>query len=300
MGAKILLVGSTGYVGNALKNRMKETGLDFATLDRVKGGDKNTFSVTTSHGTSSNNLTDPSFFTDSFSPDWILNLAADVSKSQSPKDVVNLIDANSTLPGLLGSHAQQLGKDVKILHLGTYSYKSDTSDYQPQTFYAASKFSGEKFLEYFSREIGVRVCIFHSYDIYGPKQPHERLVPSTIKKIMDGDKIATTPGEQEFRPLYVEDLIKVLISSFDNEDYFFSSAFNQFDIYGPETFLVRDIPQIIAKKLPKSAGEFVHELSKPYTGNEIMYFNPCHSLPEIDFAWTRFDEGLEKIITDMD
>lgn len=297
MDNKPLIIGSSGYVGYSLTSRLRREKIPFATLNRNKKGDGASFRFADGEQEIIGRLEDATFLGIKISPSFIVNLAADVSKGEAPDVVTDIVNANSLLPALIGSQAKAQNKRVRILHLGTYSHKSDVSDYDPQTFYAASKYAGEKFLEYFSKGSKISTCVLHTYDIYGPHQPHERLIPQTIRKLRTGESIVTTPGEQDFRPLFIEDLVALIISSLEPKSAFFENDYNQFDIYGPETLKVRDVPTLIAKQMRLQESDWITHQTMPYSGKEIMHFRPCHNLPEVEFEWTTFEQGISKILS---
>jgi nucleoside-diphosphate-sugar epimerase len=263
-----------------------------STLNRVRDDNPFEFVLCRAGKELVGDIRDESFFSEARNDDVVLSLAADVTKKQSAQAASNLILANCMLPSILGAHYSN--SNTHLIHIGTYSHKSDVQDDDPQTFYAATKRAGEQFLKYFASENSLLVTVLHTYDIYGPDQPHKRLIPSIVESLKAAEKIITSPGEQEFRPVFVDDIVRLLVQmSWDDGPS--RDKFKELDVYGPELFLVRDMPRAIADALDIELGIGQVERTSSYSGREIMKFNPCHSLPKFQGKWTTLSEGVKQI-----
>ncbi len=293
---KILLLGSSGYVGEKLNLHLKNNyNFKILTLNRVDSSNPFLFElndgITVIHG----DLRDPNFLNDSLNVDVVVNAIGDVTKSHEPQSIESLVNANSLIPALVASHFS--GSAIKFIQLGTFSHKSDLSNYHPQTFYAATKYAGEQFLRYFSINGKLTIIVFHTYDIYGENQPHNRLLKYLISSIQNREQILISRGEQELTPIYISDLVEnicaAIIQNFDHE-----SKYIEFDAYGPETFLVKDLPWIISECMGVELPNPQVSMSLPYSGKEIFKFNPCHrSLISLN-KLTPLSEGIKRIMRD--
>jgi len=269
-----------------------EANMHVSTLNRVRGDNPFEFVLCRQGTELVGDIREESFFSQARNDDVVLSLAADVTKKQHARDVSDLILANCLLPSILGAHYSD--SDTHLIHIGTYSHKSDAQEYDPQTFYAATKRAGEQFLKYFVSANRLSVTVLHTYDIYGPNQPHKRLIPAIIESLKAGELIVTSPGEQEFRPVYVDDIVKLLVRMCSDDDSG-RARFREFDVYGPELFLVKDMPRTIAEVLDIKVDSEQVERTSSYSGREIMKFNPCHDLPDFQGEWTTLSEGVQQI-----
>jgi len=290
---KTLLVGSSGYVGARVFNTLNYSSTtEVSTLNRTGGNNPFAFVLNSQGQTIEGDIRNESFLSGVHDSDVVLSMAADVSKRQNPMDTANLVMANALLPALLGSHFS--GSKTRIVHIGTYSHRSDLQEYDPQTFYAATKIAGERFLDYFAQDSLVTTTMLHTFDIYGPRQPHLRLIPMIIDKLKAGAVINLTEGDQEIRPVFVDDLVRnlVWIASQNNLAERGSEAY---DVFGPETFLVKELPQYIANCLDLNITDEQVSRITPYSGKEIMKFNPCHGLAPGNDRWTSLADGLNQM-----
>ena len=275
-----------------LSSLEQKASVHVSTLNRVQGDNPFEFVMCRAGNELVGDIRDESFFSEARNDDVVLSLAADVTKKQNARDVSGLILANCLLPGILGAHYSN--STTHLIHIGTYYHKSDAEEYDPQTFYAATKRAGEQFLKYFVSTNRPSVTVLHTYDIYGPAQPHKRLVPLIIESLKAGEQIITSPGEQEFRPVFVEDIVKLLVQMSLDDDAGCAN-FREFDVYGPELFLVKDMPRAIAEMLDIKVGSEQVKRTSSYSGREIMKFNPCHDLPNFQGEWTTLSEGVKQI-----
>lgn len=291
---KLLITGSRGYVAKNLITELNNNHPEVRvmTLNRVSRKEPFLFSLHDELIEKVADIRSPDFFNGLYLPDHVLSIAADTSKLEDPQSVSDLVAANSMLPALLASHLSN--KNINFIHMGTFSHKSDSSEYDPQTFYSATKFAGEKLLEFFSRNKRISLTILHTYDIYGPKQPHRRLIPTIIEKLEKNQEIHIVLGSQEFRPVYIDDVIRALLGLiYKPTEYAEDTVI--YDLYGPETFRIAEIPGEIATILGYPLSRIQLKIVSKSKYKEIMHFRPCHALPELPVEWTRIEAGIRKM-----
>jgi len=285
----LLVFGSTGYVGRTLCKRLSEIGLPFSTLNRVRGGDPFLFLLKDGQEESQGDIRDEGFLRE-LNYGSVVILAAETSRKRDPKTTADLVHANALLPAVLGANFSDKG--TNIIFASTYSYRKFGFDYFTQSAYAASKCAGERMLEYFSTRSFLSSVVRHIHDVYGPNQPHNRLIPYVYSKVQSGQELHLSPGDQEISPLFVGDLVEVIIRLAQDLSRKIGS-FSQFDVFGPDVIQVKDLPNTLVKALglelePKKIRLGKHD----YREREIMVFDNCHPLPVIDLNWTPFSQGL--------
>lgn len=287
---QVLIVGSNGYLGSQLRTNLGRDGrFEVHTLSRsgVEGSSILKFDEGLDSEVTAS-IYDSELFRES-SFDFVVNCAASTLRDSSPSSVGSLVDANVLLPSLLGSHLSD--GSARLIHVGTYSHKSDEASLDPQTFYAGTKFAGELLAEWFVN-VGLRLTTLHVYDIYGPGQPHNRLIPKIIETLKCREPMEMTPGAQEFRPLFVEDLIAVITEMLLAPGH---DGKETFDVYGPDLLRVKEMPKVVSTALDLPFNDSLFPMTRPYAPREIMLFNPCHPLPNKDKPWTTIEEGLKRV-----
>ncbi len=287
-------MGSNGYLGQNLKSHLeKENMHEILTLNRLDLTNSFLFELNDRNKKILGDLRDQTFLNENNSIDVIVNAPGDVTKTDMPENIEGLVYANSIIPAIVASRFGN--SSIKFIQIGTFSHKSDLLHYQPQTFYAATKFAGENFLKYFSEKKDLSIVVFHTYDIYGENQPHNRLLRYLINSIQSRTKILTTPGEQEFTPIYIKDLVKNICYAI-SQDFQPNSNYIEFDAFGPETFKVRDLPVILSQYIGIPLESNQVEMKLPYTGKEIFKFNPCHKSLISRDEMTPLSAGIKSII----
>ena len=96
----------------------------------------------------------------------------------------------------------------RIIVVGTcYEYGPD-GGLDPGNVYAASKVAAWAFCRVAYRAYGTPVVVARPFNVYGPGQHSQALIPAAIQAALEGRDFPTTPGEQRRDFLYVNDLIR--------------------------------------------------------------------------------------------
>jgi nucleoside-diphosphate-sugar epimerase len=222
----------------------------------------------------------------------VINLAASVRKDDSGPALQELLKANVEFTSML-AHAATTNECTKLVQISTYSTSVDGKSYTPQTLYAATKKAAEDIAIYFSYVRGLDLKILNFYDIYGPKQPHVRLINALGHALLDSLNIEISEGTQEFSPLYIDDAVNAIIHAMTLESKT-TTSYGHWSVHGPEVMLVRDVPNRIANALGLTWGLNQVALTKPVREFEIARFIPRQaSLPGWQ-AVTKFEMGIRE------
>ena len=81
---------------------------------------------------------------------------------------------------------------------------------QPQTRYAEAKLELRKQLELLSKKSSLSFAWARIFNVYGPRENAERLMPSCIAALKKGIRFPTSRGEQKRDYLYVDDVAAAL------------------------------------------------------------------------------------------
>jgi UDP-glucose 4-epimerase len=83
----------------------------------------------------------------------------------------------------------------------------------PYNAYAASKVAAWAFGRMYWRAHGLPVVTVRPFQVYGPGQPPQCLIPAAIRAVVSGEDLAMTPGEQERDFIYVQDVVDGLLAT---------------------------------------------------------------------------------------
>lgn len=150
-------------------------------------------------------------------PKYIVNFAAESHVDNSIKDCQPFVDTNISGTINLLQHSRNLDSLEKFIHIstdevyGSLELDSDdsfheTTQYQPNNPYSASKAASDHFVRAFHKTYGVPAIITNCSNNYGPGQNSEKFMPTIIKKAAKDQKIPVYGDGLNVRDwLFVED-----------------------------------------------------------------------------------------------
>lgn len=137
-----------------------------------------------------------------YKPDIVVHLAAEshVCRSISgPKEFVhtNVVGTFNLIEEFYQLHKENLkNPSLRFIHVSTDEVFgeletneppfSETTNIQPRSPYAASKAASDHIVQSFFHTYGVPTIITNCSNNYGPNQHEEKLIPATIKRILEG------------------------------------------------------------------------------------------------------------------
>jgi nucleoside-diphosphate-sugar epimerase len=93
---------------------------------------------------------------------------------------------------------------------------SDNIKGNPSTIYGLSKLMASKYLFLYIKK-NFPFTILRLYQVYGPNQNKDRILPMIINSALRGEKFNCSSGVQNRDFLYVDDVIKAILKCFENK-----------------------------------------------------------------------------------
>lgn len=90
------------------------------------------------------------------------------------------------------------------------SPQSENKKCNPKGSYGLSKYKASKFLKNFGKLYNFPYIIIRPYQIYGPNQKNNRLIPQTIEACLKNKKFDCTDGSQKRDFLFIDDFIELI------------------------------------------------------------------------------------------
>ena len=153
-------------------------------------------------------------------PSHLLHLAWTVTPGLRTTSAANLQWVNASL-SLLEAFGANGGQRVVMVGTGieyqpTDRACSETTPLGPTSLYGACKAGLSVMLPAFGERYGVRSTAWaRLFNLYGPREHPDRLVPSAIRALLQGQTMPCTHGEQTLDYLYVEDAADGLVALLD-------------------------------------------------------------------------------------
>jgi len=201
---QILVTGGAGFIGSNFVTRTLETKLNvqITVLDSLTyAGSKNNLDPLTDEiefvvGDIRNaNLVDELVS----GSDLVVHFAAESHNDNSLKNPALFFDTN--VMGTLNLANSCVVHDVRLHHISTDEVFGDlplvgnelfslSTPYNPSSPYSASKAAGDHLIRSWVRSFGLRATISNCSNNYGPRQHWEKLIPNTIRTLLEGGRAA--------------------------------------------------------------------------------------------------------------
>lgn len=163
---------------------------------------------------------------DVYRPDAIIHLAAEthtdnVIKQPDPFIHSNIIGTYNLLTASLElwqKHVPHLrlhyvSTDEVFGRIAGDRLLSETSNYAPDSSYAASKAAADHLVGAWHNTYGLPITISHSGYNYGPFQHHEKQIPTIVRHCLEHKPITVCGNDQNIRDwLYIDDHVDALLT----------------------------------------------------------------------------------------
>ncbi|KRB57276.1 dTDP-glucose 4,6-dehydratase [Flavobacterium sp. Root186] len=319
---KILITGGAGFIGSHVIRRFVNKypnyqifNLDALTyagnLENIKDiEDKSNYKFV------KGDVVDESFINDLFSKhnfDGVLHLAAESHVDRSIEDplafvktnvigTMNLLNAakNQWKGNYEGKRFYHISTDEVYGSLGAEGLFTETTAYDPNSPYSASKASSDHFVRAYGETYGLPYVLTNCSNNYGSYHFPEKLIPLFINNIINNKPLPVYGDGNYTRDwLFVEDhaiAIDLVFHAGKNHETYNIGGFNEWK----NIDLVKLLCNLMDKKLGRTIGSSQELITyvKDRPGHDLRYAIDATKINR-DLGWkpsVTFEEGLEKTI----
>ena len=261
-------------------------------------------------------ITDASFIDQLFQQedfDGIIHLAAESHVDRSISDPMAFVNTNVIGTVNLLNAAREIWKDdyqEKLFYhistdevygsLGETGFFLETTAYDPQSPYSASKASSDHFVRAYANTYDLPVVVSNCSNNYGPNQFPEKLLPLCINNVKNGKPLPVYGKGLNIRDwLYVVDharAIDVIYHTGKVNETYNIGGFNEWK----NIDIVRLLCDLVDEKLGKTKGTSQELITfvKDRAGHDMRYAIDATKIKE-ELGWEpslQFEEGLSKTI----
>ena len=186
---KILILGSTGYIGSVLIEKLIE--LNYSVYAYRRGGlvTKKNKKINYIYGDLSTNK----FWRKNIkNKDYLINLISNENKFGLEVDFINNFEINVKIMMHALKAAKEFNKKIKILSLGSENQHgiankipvNEKYEDKPVTFFAINKLIIEKYMSFFSDNFKIQTINLRLPNVYGPTYDIKNFLKISLNKII--------------------------------------------------------------------------------------------------------------------
>ncbi len=318
----LLITGGAGFIGSHLVRRLvkKYKNYTIVNLDALTyaGNLENLKDIEEEPNYTfvKGDITDESFLKNIFAKysfDGVIHLAAESHVDRSISDPLAFVRTNIlgtvNLLNVAKEHWKDDTENKRFYHvstdevygsLGAEGLFTETTAYDPNSPYSASKASSDHFVRAYGETYGLPFVISNCSNNYGPNHFPEKLIPLFINNIIENKSLPVYGDGRYTRDwLYVEDhatAIDLLFHKGKNHETYNIGGFNEWQ----NIDLVKLLCKIMDEKLERTEGssEKLITYVRDRPGHDLRYAIDAGKINR-ELGWkpsVTFEQGLEKTV----
>ena len=275
MGKKILVTGSTGFVGRHLVPDILNGGHSVLELTRSISKSYELFGNKTLKIDINDSLFKEKII--EYKPEIVIHLASYLSASDEMADILKLIEANL------------------FINTGTFSeYKNGDEELIPAYFYAATKTASRSIIDYYSNTYCFKQATVIPYNIYGGNDSQKKIIDLIFDSINSEDYLDLSPGAQVLDFIHINDITDFYLFLIEN----FSIIDNKqvIKLGTGKGHTLREVAQLVEQITQQKTK--INWGAKDYRKSDVMYAVASSDKQNNELDWypkISLIEGIKKM-----
>ena len=293
LGKKILVTGSTGFVGRHLVPDILNGGHSVLEITRSISKSSELFG----NKTLKIDINDPLFKEKiiEYNPEIVIHLASYLSASDQMADILKLMEANLLFLSKLLNAVSETNLEL-FINTGTFSeYLKGDEELIPAYFYAATKTASRCIVDYYSNTYGFKQTTIIPYTIYGGNDSQKKIIDLIFDSINSEAYLDLSPGGQILDFIHVNDVTDFYLLLVENV-----SIIDNKKVYKLGTgkgHTLKEVAQLVEGITQQKTK--INWGAKDYRKSDVMYAVANIDKQKNEFNWTpkiSLIEGIEKMI----
>lgn len=240
---KVLITGSTGFVGKTLVNFLhKKSIADMCLL--VRNREKAVKLFSDLYPIISTNDSNWDVEIVRFNPDVVLHLAAHYTNQRDKESIKELLESNILFTTLLLEAVSHTSCSC-FINIGTFTEYSDGCvEYQPNNLYSATKTAIRPILKYYQTQSLWKWINVVIYSPYGRRNESKKVIDFLLDAIYSDTQVDFSPGEQILDFIHVDDIADFFITLIQSMPNLIDSYY-QFYLGTGQGHTIREVAQVM-------------------------------------------------------
>jgi UDP-glucose 4-epimerase len=301
----VLVTGGAGFVGSRFVKELSETGMNVVAVDNCFAGDPTLLGDDIRFEQVDIQTKAFRDLVSTVNPDAIIHLAAIHYVPYCNENPEEAFDVNVMGTRSLLSAARTLPNLEAIIFASSAAVyppregpNNEASETGPTDIYGRTKLIGEALMELFAEQTNTSTVSTRLFNIYGPNETNEHLVPAVLKQVRSGKReieLGNLTPKRDF--IHISDVTSALMTLLKEAE----DGYNTYNVGTGTEYSVREVVEQTSDALGEEIEirqdeERVRESDRPHLQADI-------SKMRADFDWeptVEFVDGLRDLLRQDD
>lgn len=304
-GKRVLVTGGAGFVGSHVTRRLLDEGATVDVVDNLFGGNRSLVAEAATLHELDIRSDELSTVVAAREPDIIVHLAAlhyIPYCNEHPEETfeVNVMGTRNVLEA--ASSLDALERFVYASTAAVYPPRDrphvETDATGPMDVYGRTKLVGEDLVELFHEQTGVSAVSARLFNVYGPNETNDHLVPAILDQLRDGSREIELGNLTPARDLvHVDDVARAVLAMAVE----FDGGYRAYNVGTGTEYTVRAVAEQVGDALGADLG--VSQAQKRVRESDRPHLRASTDRIERELGWqpqVEFVDGLRRLLTDED
>jgi nucleoside-diphosphate-sugar epimerase len=281
---KVILTGSSGFLGSHLKRFFENKGIEVLSL-KYRPETESQFIAETVAALSQGDVL------------AFLNAGASQLSGDDPDSVRTLTASNVYLPAAVASLILKQSPQTSFIHFGSSWQIGEDGDSSPFNAYAATKSAAESLLEHYVLA-GLRAASLRLFDTYGPGDSRKKVINLVADALIQDTELPMSKAEQVVDLVYITDVLAAVERTIELLTSHPAGQFYRYSVRSGRQVRILDIVDLLKVLSGKPAFSKIQLGFYPYRNRERFQLPPATDLPPNWRPVVSLEDGLRHTLAD--